>query len=186
MSKIGKLPISLPNGVSATVSGSQVQITGVKGNESYTIPGGLSVEVLDGKLTVTAKDIRDKKFRAIYGLTRANLANIVKGVDVGFEKKLELVGVGYRAQMQGNDLVLSLGFSHPVKFTPKTGIKIAVDENTITISGQNKTDVGETAAKIRAIKKPEPYKGKGIKYKNEKIRKKAGKAAKAAAGPGAK
>ena len=186
MSKIGKLPIILPNGVSATVSNALVQITGVKGNASYTVPSGISVEVADGKLTVSAKDISEKKFRALYGLTRANLANIVKGLDSGFEKKLELVGVGYRAQMQGNDLVLSLGFSRPVKFTPKEGVKIAVDEGVITVSGSNKIDVGEAAAKIRAIKKPEPYKGKGIKYKGEKIRKKAGKAAKAAAGPGAK
>lgn len=186
MSKIGKLPIILPNGTTATVAGSTVQITGTKGNASYTIPSGINVEIADGKLTVSAKDISDKKFRALFGLTRANLANIVKGVDTGFEKKLELVGVGYRAQMQGNDLVLSLGFSHPVKFTPKDGIKITVAESTISVSGQDKASVGETAAEIRKIRPPEPYKGKGVKYQGERIRRKAGKAAKAAGAAGAK
>jgi large subunit ribosomal protein L6 len=186
MSKIGKLPIILSNGVTATVLGSEVQITGGKGNASYTIPNGINVEVADAKITVSAKDISDKKFRALFGLTRANLANIVKGVDTGFEKKLELAGVGYRAQMQGTDLVLSLGFSHPVKFTPKPGITITVGDDGITIAGSDKALVGETAAKIRATRPPEPYKGKGIKYKGEKIRRKAGKAAKAAGAAGAK
>jgi large subunit ribosomal protein L6 len=180
MSKIGKMPIILNSGVTVTVEGSQVQISGTKGNASYTIPSGMSVEVAEGKVQVTTKDISDKKVRAMYGLTRANLANAIKGVDTGFEKKLELVGVGYRAQMQGNDLVLSLGFSHPVKFTPLDGVKIAVVDNGISISGADKTMVGELAARIRAVRPPEPYKGKGIKYKGEKIRRKAGKAAKAA------
>lgn len=180
MSKIGKMPIVLSSGVNVTVSGSQVQVSGTKGNASYTIPNGMTVEVADGKVTVSAKNINDKKTRALYGLTRANLANVIKGVDKGFEKKLELTGVGYRAQMQGTDLVLSLGFSHPVKFKPKAGVTIAVADNTIVVSGANKTDVGEVAANIRKIKEPEPYKGKGIKYVGERIRRKAGKAAKAA------
>ncbi len=180
MSKIGKLPIVLGSGISAVVQGNQVQITAVKGNATYTIPSGMTVTVLDGKITVEQIDKTDKKLRAMYGLTRANLANVIKGVDTGFEKKLELAGVGYRAQMQGNDLVLSLGFSHPVKFTPKDGIKIAVVDNGITISGADKMLVGEMAAEIRAVRPPEPYKGKGIKYKGEKVRRKAGKAAKAA------
>jgi large subunit ribosomal protein L6 len=185
MSKIGKMPIIVNSGVTVTLSGSQVSVSGPKGNGSYTIPEGITAAVEEGKVTLSAKDITDRKFRALYGLTRANLANVIKGVDAGFEKKLELAGVGYRAQMQGTDLVLSLGFSHPVKFKPKDGIKIAVADNGISITGNNKADVGETAAKIRAIRPPEPYKGKGIKYKGEKIRRKAGKAAKAA-GAGAK
>jgi large subunit ribosomal protein L6 len=180
MSKIGKLPIILGNGVSATMQGSNVTVTGPKGTASYVIPTGMEVNVADGKLTVSAKDISDRKVRALYGLTRANLNNIVKGVDTGFEKRLELVGVGYRAQMQGVDLVLSLGFSHPVKIKPKDGVKIEVKDNNVIISGNSKMDVGEQAANIRAIKPPEPYKGKGIKYKGEHIRRKAGKAAKAA------
>ena len=186
MSKIGKLPIILTQGVTATVNGSSVQIAGPKGNASYVVPSGMTVTVADGKVVVEAENKSDKKVRAMYGLTRANLANIVKGLDTGFEKKLELAGVGYRAQMQGTDLVLSLGFSHPVKFTPKAGVTINVVDNVIVISGSNKTDVGEAAANIRAIKKPEPYKGKGIKYVGEKIRRKAGKAAKAAGAAGAK
>jgi large subunit ribosomal protein L6 len=185
MSKIGKMPIILTSGVNVTVSGSQVQVTGPKGNVSYAVPSGMTVNVVDGRVTVEAANKNDRKVRALYGLTRANLANIIKGVDGGFEKKLELTGVGYRAQMQGTDLVLSLGFSHPVKFKPQAGITITVAESTITIAGSDKTAVGQTAAQIRAVKPPEPYKGKGIKYKGERIRRKAGKAAKAA-GAGAK
>ena len=180
MSKIGRMPIILASGVNVTVSGSQVQVTGTKGNVSYTIPSGMTVEVADGKVLVTTKNVNDKKVRALYGLTRANLANVIKGVDKGFEKKLKLAGVGYRAQMQGTELVLSLGFSHPVKFKPLTGVTIAVVDNGIVISGIDKTLVGEMAANIRAVKPPEPYKGKGIKYQGERIRRKAGKAAKAA------
>jgi large subunit ribosomal protein L6 len=186
MSKIGKMPIILNSGVTVTVSGNMVTIVGPKGNGSYVIPTGMTVAVAEGRVTVSADSIADRKFRALYGLTRANLANVIKGVDTGFEKKLELTGVGYRAQMQGADLVLSLGFSHPVKFQPKDGIKIAVVDNGISITGSDKALVGETAANIRAVRPPEPYKGKGIKYKGEKIRRKAGKAAKAAAGAGAK
>ncbi|HSA83670.1 MAG TPA: 50S ribosomal protein L6 [Patescibacteria group bacterium] len=180
MSKIGKLPIMLESGVQATVSGNTVQITGTKGNVSYTVPSGITVAIADGKVTVDAPNKKDRKVRALYGLTRANLANIIKGVDRGFEKKLELVGVGYRSQLQGTDLVLSLGFSHPVKIKPLPGITISVADNVITISGSDKQQVGLTAANIRAIKPPEPYKGKGIKYVGERIRRKAGKAAKAA------
>lgn len=186
MSKIGKMPIILQNGVTVTVQGSQVQVNGTKGNATYSIPNGMQVEVVEGKVMVTTKDISDKKVRALYGLTRANLNNVIKGVDSGFEKKLELVGVGYRAQMQGTDLVLSLGFSHPVKFKPTLGVTLSVADNVITIAGADKTAVGQMAAIIRAVRPPEPYKGKGIKYQGERIRRKAGKAAKAAAGAGAK
>lgn len=179
MSKIGKMPIILSDGVNVTVTGDQVQVSGTKGNASYTIPNGMKVEVVDGKVTVIAGDITDRKLRALFGLTRANLNNVIKGVSKGFEKKLELVGVGYRAQMQGADLVLSLGFSHPVKFKPEPGITLSAADGVITVAGQDKALVGNTAAKIRAVRPPEPYKGKGIKYKGEKIRRKAGKAAKA-------
>lgn len=175
------MPIAIDSSVSVTVQGQGVNIVGPKGAVSYDMPEGVSAEVVDGNMLVTAKNLEDRRVKAFYGLTRANLANIVKGVSVGIEKKLELVGVGYRAQMQGVDLVLSLGFSHPVKFTPKAGITLSVAENTITVSGINKADVGETAAKIRQARPPEPYKGKGIKYKGEHVRRKAGKAAKAGA-----
>lgn len=179
MSKIGKLPIAIGNGVSVSVQENQVQVTGPKGNASYALPEGISVELTEGILTVKALDLSDRKVKAMYGLTRANLANIVKGLDSGFEKKLELTGVGYRAQMQGVDLVLSLGFSHPVKITPQPGITLSVADNTITVAGSDKSLVGQIAAQIRKVRPPEPYKGKGIKYKGERIRRKAGKAAKA-------
>lgn len=179
MSKIGKLPITLGN-VQVTVQGNQVQVTGSKGSSTYTLPEGISAEVNEGKLILQAKNKEERKVRAMYGLTRANLANIVIGLDKGVEKKLELNGVGYRAQMQGTDLVLSLGFSHPVKFTPIPGVTIAVANNVITVSGTDKILVGETAANIRKIREPEPYKGKGIRYVGEYVRRKAGKAAKAA------
>ncbi len=180
MSKIGKLPIQVGNGVNVTVTGNQVSVTGPKGNASLQVPAGITVQLQDGKAVVTAENKEDRRVKAMYGLTRANLANLIKGVDTGFEKKLELQGVGYRAQMQGADLVLSLGFAHPVKFHPKDGIRIAVVDNVITIAGSDKIVVGETAAEIRACKPPEPYKGKGIRYRGEKVRRKAGKAAKAA------
>lgn len=180
MSKIGKMPIIIPNGVTVSIQGAQVQVTGPKGNLSHVIPANVAASVEDGKVIVTAEKQEDKTIRALFGLTRALIANLVKGVDTGFEKKLELVGVGYRAQMQGTTLVLSLGFSHPVKITPLDGITIAVADNTkITVSGIDKMLVGQTAAQIRAVRPPEPYKGKGIKYAGEKIRRKAGKAAKA-------
>lgn len=182
MSKIGKLPITLSQNVTATVQGQQVQISGPKGNMSYTLPHGVSVVVEDGRMVVAAKNKENKSVRALYGLTRANLANIVKGVDAGFEKKLELAGVGYRAQVQGADLVLSLGYSHPVKFKPLQGVTFAVADNIISITGTDKVQVGQMAAIVRGVRPPEPYKGKGIKYQGERVRRKAGKAAKAAGG----
>lgn len=176
MSKIGKKPIHIKEGMTVTVEGSQVHIAGVKGQVNYVLPAGVQAVVENGQLVVTADQ------GAVHGLTRANIANAIKGVDAGFEKKLELQGVGYRAQMQGNDLVLSLGFSHPVKFQPDKDIKISVAENVITIAGVDKALVGLTAANIRGIKPPEPYKGKGIRYKGEQVKRKAGKAAKAVGG----
>lgn len=180
MSKIGKLPITVGNGITITVVENKISVTGPKGNAELDIPEGIGIEQEEGKVSVTAQNKGDRKVRAMYGLTRANLANIITGVDTGFEKRLEIVGVGYKAQMQGTDLVLSLGFSHPVKFKPLPGVTLAVVDNGILISGSDKVAVGEMAAKIRSAKPPEPYKGKGIKYKGELIKRKAGKAAKAA------
>ncbi len=179
MSKIGKLPITLANGVSVTVQGNLVQVNGPKGNVSYTIPEGISVVVEEGKVLVK-KEKDDRAIRAMYGLTRANLANLIKGMDTGFERKLEIAGVGYRAQMQGTTLVLSLGFAHPVKLTPPQGVIVNVVDNAIVVTGSDKIQVGQMAAQIRGVKPPEPYKGKGIKYAGERVRRKAGKAAKAA------
>jgi large subunit ribosomal protein L6 len=179
MSKIGKTPIEIKSGVTVSIDGSDVKVSGPKGDAVYTIPSGIEISQADGKVSLTLTNTQDRSLRALYGLTRAQLANLMKGMDAGFEKKLELQGVGYRAQVQGTELVLSLGFSHPVKFRPHASIKIAVAENIITITGTDKMLVGETAAKIRAIRPPEPYKGKGIRYKGEQVRRKVGKAAKA-------
>lgn len=180
MSKVGKVPITIANGVSLVIEDRNVQVTGPKGVANINKPEGIDVEISEGLAQVTAKNKDDKKIRSLFGMTRANLANAMKGVDTGFEKKLEMAGVGYRAQMQGADLVLSVGFSHPVKFNPKNGITLAVADNVISVTGIDKAMVGEMAAEIRSVRPPEPYKGKGIKYQGEYIRRKAGKAAKAA------
>lgn len=178
MSKIGKMPILVKEGTTIAIDGSNVKVSGPKGDSTYTVQPGISVTFTDGKIVVTPSQ-KNNAISAMFGLVRANLANLVKGVETGFEKKLELIGVGYRAQMQGETLVLSLGYSHPVKITPRNGVKFGVAENVIVVSGINKADVGEMAAHIRAVRPPEPYKGKGIKYAGEYIRRKAGKAAKA-------
>ena len=179
MSKIGKLPITVGNGVTVTVDGRNVTVSGPKGNGTLPLPAGINVVTEEGRVLVTAEKLDDRKVKAMYGLTRANLANLIKGMDTGFEKQLEILGVGYRGQIQGVDLVLSLGFAHPVKFHPREGVKVAIADNVITVSGNDRQLVGEAAANIRKVKPPEPYKGKGIRYKGERVRRKAGKAAKA-------
>ncbi|HHV15998.1 MAG TPA: 50S ribosomal protein L6 [Gelria sp.] len=176
MSRIGKKPISLPAGVEVKVDGNIVTIQGPKGSLAQTLPEGISVIQEDNQALVErAND--NKQQRSFHGLSRALIANMVEGVTNGFEKKLELVGVGYRAQMQGKKLVINIGFSHPVEIDAPEGIEFEVPAPTkITIKGIDKQLVGNTAAHIRAIRKPEPYKGKGIKYEDEYIRRKAGKA----------
>ncbi|MGS0765743.1 50S ribosomal protein L6 [Syntrophomonas curvata] len=176
MSRIGRKPISLPAGVKVTVDGNMVTVQGSKGTLAQTIPDDITVTQEDNQILVQRAS-ENKKYRAYHGLSRALIANMVEGVTNGFEKKLELVGVGYRAQMQGKKLVISIGFSHPVEVDAPEGIEFEVPAPTkITIKGIDKQLVGNTAAHIRAIRKPEPYKGKGIKYENEVIRRKAGKA----------
>lgn len=182
MSKIGKQPIIVKDAVSVVIENDRVKTTGSKGSLSFGIPKGIVVTMKDGQIVVSQQLADDPVTRALFGLTRAILANMVVGVDAGFQKKLELSGVGYRAQLQGTDLVLSLGFSHPVKVSPPQGITFAVAENVITVSGIDKTVVGDVASKIRSYRPPEPYKGKGIKYEGERVRRKAGKAAKAVGG----
>lgn len=179
MSKIGKIPIIIKEGVSINMQNQQVQISGPKGSLSFAVPQGIEVKEKDGKITVSKKVIENQEINASFGLARALIANMVKGVTEGFEKRLELLGVGYRAQVSGNELLLSIGFSHPVKVQAPEGITFSVSENVISVSGIDKGQVGNTAAKIRAIRPPEPYKGKGIRYVGEKVRRKAGKAAKA-------
>lgn len=181
MSKIGRMPITIPTGVTVTLSGNLITVKGGKGELNYTIPDSITVKDESGTLIVTRMN-ESKDVRALHGLVRAIIANMIIGVSVGFSKKLELVGTGYRAKLAGNKLVLSLGFSHEIEFIPPANITIAVEgTNMITITGFDKQVVGEVAAKIRSYKKPEPYKGKGVRYVGETVRRKAGKAAKAAA-----
>ncbi|QQG40940.1 MAG: 50S ribosomal protein L6 [Candidatus Levyibacteriota bacterium] len=179
MSKIGKIPVIIKEGVTVSINNGEVVVSGPKGTLVYKIPSSIDVKTEEGRIFVTPQKELQDTVRAVYGLTRAILANMVKGVSEGFQKKLELTGVGYRASVMGKDLSVSVGFSHPVKIAAPEGIQFAVLENTIVITGIDKVLVGNTAASIRAIRPPEPYKGKGIKYAGEKIRRKAGKAAKA-------
>ncbi len=181
MSRIGKKPISLPDGVSVEVSGHTVRIKGPKGECAIeTVPACKAV-VEHGALRVILEDKAAKKGPALWGLTRALLSNAVVGVTHGFSKSLEINGVGYKVALKGRALVLHVGFSHPVEYELPPGIEAKVDKNMISISGINRQMVGQVAAEIRAIRKPEPYKGKGIKYTGEVIRRKVGKVMKSAA-----
>jgi large subunit ribosomal protein L6 len=177
MSRIGKLPIAIPSGVTITVDPDEITVAGSKGTlKQFTMPG---VTVTNEDNTITVTRINDEpKNRAKHGLMRALINNMVVGVSTGFSKKLEINGVGYRVAMQGADLKLNLGFSHDVIFKLPAGIAATIEQNTITISGISKQQVGQIAAEIRALKKPEPYKGKGIKYAGERIVRKSGKSGK--------
>ena len=174
MSKIGKKPIEVPKDVTIVVETGLVTVKGPKGELQYKIPRELKINLENNLLSVVPVS-KSKKTPALWGTIRAVIANLIKGVHEGFEKKLEIEGVGFKAQMSENDLTLNLGFSHPVIFKIPEGIKIAVEKNVITISGASLELVGQTAANIRALKKPEPYKGKGIRYSGEVIKRKAGK-----------
>ena len=178
MSRIGKLPIIIPDGVEVTINGQVLTAKGPLGTESVEVRPEIKLEKVENTIVVTrAND--DRKSRSLHGLSRTLVANVVNGVKNGFTKKLEIVGVGYRAAMQGNTLNLALGYSHPVNIEAPEGIKISVEANTkITITGANKQAVGDIAAVIRSKRPPEVYKGKGIKYEGEYIRRKAGKTGK--------
>lgn len=176
MSKIGKKPIIIPEGVSVTVANGTLEVKGKNGGITLAVLPHVTPEVKDGSLIFTSEGVA-KQARANFGTMRSLANNAVIGVTEGFTKILEIEGVGFRAVMEGATLVLHLGFSHPIKFVPPEGIKIAVEKNTIKISGADKNGVGKVAAKIRSYKKPEPYKGKGIKYQGEVIRRKEGKKA---------
>lgn len=181
MSNIGKKTIEIRDGVSIQINGNKAVVTGPKGTLETVIPEGISIDVGEKVITVK-KNREDKNLEKFYGLARALVANMVEGVSSGFEKKLELSGVGYRAKIEGNDLVLNVGFALPVRVKPLEGTSISVEENVITVTGIDKQVVGDVAANIRKIRKPDPYKGKGIKYFGEKLRRKVGKAAKAVGG----
>lgn len=178
MSRIGKLPIEIPQGVEVTIDGQTVTAKGPLGTEIVEVREEIIVKKEDDKVVLTRRD-EERKTRALHGLSRTLVANAINGVKTGFEKKLELQGVGYRAAMQGNTLNLQLGYSHPVNFESPEGITITVEANTnITVKGSNKQKVGDVAAAIREKRPPEVYKGKGVRYEGEYVRRKAGKAGK--------
>ena len=178
MSRIGKLSINVPDKVSVTISPDKLSVKGPKGELSRTIPNAIKV-VQNDKLIQVLPSESISTGRQLYGTYRSLISNMIQGVTEGFQKKLELQGVGYRSQLDGKNLILNVGYSHQVKIISPDGIKLAVENNTnITVSGSDKELVGQIAANIRAIRPPEPYKGKGIRYQGEYVRKKVGKAGK--------
>ena len=178
MSRIGKLPISVPGTVKVELDGNHLRVEGPRGALERALPPQITLRVEDGTI-VCERPTDGREHRSMHGLTRTLVSNMVTGVSQGFTKELQLVGVGYRAQKQGNDLVLSLGFSHPVRFSPPEGITIDVPEPTrFVVSGASRESVGQVAAELRRFRPPEPYKGKGVMYVGERIRRKAGKAGK--------
>jgi large subunit ribosomal protein L6 len=178
MSRIGKLPIPVPSGVDVTIEGQQVSVKGPNGTLAHTVAEPITVEREDGVLQIKRPD-DERRSRALHGLTRSLVNNLVVGVTEGYEKKLEIHGVGYRVLLKGSDLEFSLGYSHPVKVTPPEGITFKVEGPTrFSVQGIDKQRVGEVAANIRKLRKPDPYKGKGVRYADEKIRRKVGKTGK--------
>jgi large subunit ribosomal protein L6 len=177
MSRVGKLPIAIPSGVTITVDPAEITVSGSKGTlKQFTMPDITVAQ--EGSDVVVTRANDEPKIRAKHGLMRALVNNMIVGVSTGFSKKLEINGVGYRVAAQGTDLKLNLGFSHDVIFKMPAGVTAAIEQNTITVSGISKQQVGQIAAEIRALKKPEPYKGKGIKYEGERIIRKSGKSGK--------
>ncbi|WP_299084297.1 50S ribosomal protein L6 [uncultured Campylobacter sp.] len=177
MSRIGKKPISIPNGVEVKIDGSSLKFKKSNNEKELDLKGHVDVKIEDGKIEFSPKG-EDRQSRAYWGTYRALANNIVLGLTEGFSKQLEINGVGYRAAMKGKVLELNLGFSHPINFESPKGIEISVDKNVVTIKGDDKQQVGQVAAEIRGFRPPEPYKGKGIKYLEEHIIRKAGKTAK--------
>jgi len=181
MSKIGKLPIIIPSNVSVDLNDQKINVKGPKGNLSLNFREEIKVEIKNNNIIVSRKS-DNKLARSLHGLTRSLIANMVQGVGEGHQKILEIIGVGYKAVKNGDDLVLNVGYSHPVVISKVSGIQIDTSENKIIVSGPDKVSVGEIAARIRRVRPPEPYKGKGIKYLDEVIRRKAGKAVKTIGG----
>ena len=179
MSRIGRMPVDVPQGLDVEIKGSHIRVKGPKGELEHTFPAAMDISMEDGQIAVK-RPSDERTHRSLHGMTRALINNMVVGVSQGFEKVLEVNGVGYRAELQGKNLVLNVGYSHPVEFEPPTGITFDVDTRTrqIKVQGYDKAVVGQVAADIRKVRPPEPYKGKGIKYLDERIRRKAGKAGK--------
>ncbi|MCL4358190.1 50S ribosomal protein L6 [Patescibacteria group bacterium] len=177
MSRIGKQPITIPQGVNISINEAQLEVSGAKGRLTQPLLSGLSIEEKDNQILVSRNN-NEAVSRSNHGLMRTLIANMVEGVSQGYSKKLEVIGVGYRVSIQGNTLKLALGFSHDVDFTLPEGISAQVEQNVITINGIDKQQVGQVASEIRELRKPEPYKGKGIRYQNEYIIRKSGKSGK--------
>lgn len=192
MSRVGKKPIIIPQGVEVKLENDKIAVKGPKGELSLKIIPEIKVELKDNKIftlvqtetknRVKTSSVRRKKTNAFWGLTKVLLSNMVRGVAEGYEKKLQIEGIGFKANLEGNNLVLAVGFSHPVKIEAPEGIKFSVEKNIINVSGIDKELVGQVAAKIRRVQPPEPYKGKGIRYLGEQVRKKVGKKAVATTG----
>ena len=179
MSRIGRMPIAVPAGVTVDIAeNNKVTVKGPKGTLERVLPKEMIIKLENGEIVVTRPN-ELKKMKSLHGLTRTLINNMVVGVTEGFQKELELIGVGYRAQLQGKKLVLNVGYSHPVEFTPEEGVEIEVPSNTkVIVKGYDKQKVGELAANIRGVRPPEPYKGKGIRYVDEFVRRKEGKTGK--------
>ena len=178
MSRIGRMPVAIPSGVDVTIDGRQVTVKGPKGTLSLEIVQPIEVKQADGTITVT-RPSDEGEIRALHGLSRSLIANMVTGVTDGYRKTLEIVGVGYRVQAKGKDLEFSLGYSHPVPVSPPDGITFRVETPTrLVVEGIDKQQVGEVAANLRKLRKPDPYKGKGVRYQGEQVRRKVGKAGK--------
>jgi len=176
MSRIGKMPVTVPSGVTVTQDGNRITVKGPRGELSRTLPAVISVTLENGTLTAS-RPSDDPSHKALHGLTRSLVANMVDGVTKGFQKTLEIVGVGYKAETRPYGLQLALGFSHPVEYRAPAGIKLtATNPTTVVVDGADKQVVGQVAAELRSLRPPEPYKGKGVKYQGETIRRKAGKA----------
>ena len=177
MSRIGKLPVAVPSGVTVTLNGSHIAVKGPKGELARTLPTEMIVSQADGKVTV-ARPSDETRHKELHGLSRTLVANMIEGVTKGYSKQLEIVGVGYKAEVKPWGLQLALGFSHPIEYRAPAGIKLTAPQPTqVTIEGADKEMVGQVAAELRSLRPPEPYKGKGVKYVGEYIRRKAGKAA---------
>ena len=177
MSRIGKKPIGIPRGVTVKLDGAMIRAEGPKGHLAQTVPSGISARV-DQEQLVLSRETDARTVRALHGLTRALVANMVTGVSAGFERRLDIVGIGYRAQLQGRNIQLALGYSHPIIFALPDGITAEIERQTaITLRGADKALLGQTAARLRELRKPDPYKGKGIRYSDEVVRRKVGKKA---------